>query len=127
MLKGNYRFILQRTMEVRINVVDSAAFQAEYDNWLKDAPDDPSPEAYLQFIALLIERGENPIVRGTLDSIEGEDLIIEAVRTCRHCGCTENTPCRLGEHGCCAWADEDVCTNPTCLAAAELEKEVEHG
>jgi hypothetical protein len=46
---------------------------------------------------------------------------------CRVCGCTEETPCDLGEGDRCAWFDFDhtLCDRLACIAAvplAELEE-----
>lgn len=50
--------------------------------------------------------------------------------TCRICGCTETTPCvfedHRGEPFACHWVEEDLCSNPDCVAqviAQEVEAE----
>lgn len=131
---GTYTFSIQRTMQVRIQIVNEATFRLDYENWKKDEPDDDSEAAYLQFIALSIHQGENPVIRGTLFGIGDDDLVVEQVRACRHCGCTEHHGCvTTDEHNrpvsICSWVSEDLCSNPECLkkAAAEAEKDVANG
>jgi hypothetical protein len=38
---------------------------------------------------------------------------------CRHCGCTEDQACVLGNGDACAWVDgsRTVCSNPSCIRA----------
>lgn len=40
---------------------------------------------------------------------------MEEIRTCRVCGCTDDTACQL-DHGPCEWVEQDLCSNPDCLA-----------
>lgn len=42
---------------------------------------------------------------------------------CRHCGCTETDPCRLGDGDTCGWMDRNrlVCSNGKCVMA-EIER-----
>ena len=38
-------------------------------------------------------------------------------RRCRHCGCMDHRAC-LTPDGPCAWIDQDVCSHPDCVRAA---------
>jgi hypothetical protein len=40
---------------------------------------------------------------------------------CRHCGCTEDSPCRLSEGDTCCWFNRErtVCSSPACIKAEE--------
>lgn len=131
MKKGSYRFIIQRTTEVLITVDDLEAFASGELEWKKKQEFAYLPGSdYLSSIALQVERDE--IETGTLpgarSKIDADDLVIEKVRTCRHCSCTENDACSLST-GPCSWLDDDLCSNPFCVAArqAEAEKEVQNG
>lgn len=131
MKKGSYRFIIQRTTEVLITVDDLEAFASGELEWEKKKEFAYLPGSdYLASIALQVERDE--IETGTLPGarakIDADDLVFEKVRTCRHCGCTENDACRLST-GPCSWISFDVCSNPFCIAleASQAEKEVIHG
>lgn len=128
MQKGKYRFIIQRTAEVLITVDDPTAFESGRLEWEKKREFAYIPGSdYMSSIALLVERDE--IETGTLPGarakIDADDMVFEKVRTCRHCGCTENDACSLST-GPCSWLDDDLCSNPFCVAArqAEVEKEI---
>jgi hypothetical protein len=43
---------------------------------------------------------------------------------CRHCGCTEDNACTLGNGDPCCWADNQctVCSNPACLRQESARK-----
>ena len=43
---------------------------------------------------------------------------------CRHCGCTEDNPCRLYTAEACSWADatRTVCNSPSCMKAEAARK-----
>ena len=127
MKKGKYRFIIQRTTEILITVYDPASFaQGELD-WKTKSEFAYIPGSdYLSAIALQVERDEmGGDLPGARAKIDADDLVIEKVRTCRHCGCTENDACSLST-GACSWVADDVCSNPFCVAleTAQAEKEV---
>lgn len=124
MKKGSYRFIIQRTTEVLITVDDPVTFEASRLLWQPANPDNN----YLSSIAVLIERDEAPVTPGARCKVDVQDMVLEQVRTCRHCGYTEYDACRLST-GPCQWLAEDLCSNPFCVAArqAEVEKEVANG
>lgn len=136
MKKGSYRFIIQRTTEILITVDDLDAFAQGEQEWEKKTEITYIPGSdYLSAIAFQVERDEidTGTVPGARCKIDRDDVVFEKVRTCRHCGCTENDACYLNT-GPCSWAnneamsvDEDLCTNPFCIAArlAEAEKEVQ--
>jgi hypothetical protein len=52
-----------------------------------------------------------------------EPVVIRA-GTCRHCGCTEEDPCRLNTGEPCSWADDTrtVCSRPSCMKAEAARK-----
>lgn len=56
-------------------------------------------------------------LRPALEEINRELNREDGVRRCRICGCTEDEPCELDD-GPCSWVEEDLCSNPECLAAA---------
>lgn len=119
--KGSYRIVIQRSTEVLITIDDSTSFEASRIAWLEANPEGD----YLAAIAVQVERGEAPVTPGARTKIGIEDFDIAQVRTCRHCGCTENDACRLST-GACFWVAEDLCSNPFCIAArkSEMGKEV---
>jgi len=43
---------------------------------------------------------------------------------CRHCGCTEDDACRLGNGDPCWWTDNQrlVCSNPACIVREQTRK-----
>lgn len=43
---------------------------------------------------------------------------------CRHCGCSEDSPCRLADGEPCSWIDRTrtVCNNPPCLKSEASRK-----
>lgn len=45
--------------------------------------------------------------------------LAEPVGVCRHCGCTDDAPCRLYSNDQCVWQTEarDLCSNPRCFRA----------
>jgi hypothetical protein len=43
-------------------------------------------------------------------------FILTELRACSVCGCTDDRACDPP----CAWVDTDLCSNPDCVAAAEL-------
>lgn len=127
MKKGSYRFIIHRTTEVLITVDDPSLFETGRLAWEANNAADLSSD-YLTSIAIRVERSERPDTPGARHKVDADDLVIEQVRTCRHCGCTENDACSLST-GPCSWVEEDLCSNPFCIAArqAEAEKEVQNG
>jgi len=52
-----------------------------------------------------------------------EPMTIRAT-ICRHCGCTENNPCRVYPGEPCNWMDNTrtVCSNPSCVNAEAARK-----
>lgn len=127
MKKGSYRFIIQRTTEILITVDDLAALEIAMRGWegnyLHDVYADAESieEKYLRALAFLIERGETPHTEGIRHKVDGQHFYIEALRTCRHCGCTEDDACHLGDEVFCHWVAEDVCSNPDCVKKSEQE------
>lgn len=120
MKKGSYRIIIQRSTEVLITIDDAKSFEASRLAWLEENPEGD----YLAALAVRIERNERPAPPGARIKIDIEDFEIVQVRTCRHCGCTDNDACRLST-GACSWVSDDLYSNPYCLAArAAEEKEV---
>lgn len=65
----------------------------------------------------------------TVERDPNEAGIVSGV--CRHCGCTEFTPCqvqtRTGEIGACAWIDEahTICCAIDCIAKTPLNQLIE--
>src|SRR5262245_33942608 len=108
MQKGKYRFIIQRTTEVLITVDDPAAFKTGELEWEKKKEFAYIPGSdYLSAIAFQVERDEmGGDLPGARAKIDADDLVFEKVRTCRHCGCTENDACSLST-GPCSWVEED--------------------
>lgn len=115
--KGSYRFVIQRSTEVLITIDDPTSFEASRLAWLEANPDSD----YLAAMAVQVERDEAPATPGARIKIDIEDFDIAQVRTCRHCGCTENDACRLSS-GACHWVAEDLCSNPFCLALRKSEE-----
>lgn len=53
------------------------------------------------------------------DAIGPQLLELEAGEpACRICGCTENRAC-MTDAGPCSWVEPDLCSNPSCIVAAE--------
>lgn len=48
-------------------------------------------------------------------------MTLIAPGTCRHCGCTEDNACKLGNGEGCWWTNNErtVCSNPSCIKAEE--------
>lgn len=127
MQKGKYRFIVQRTQKVLLTITDEEQFKQDFTHWANLLGQDRAEEVteldYLRSRARALNHLACPV------SIEieanNERLYIEDIRTCRHCGCTEDEACSLST-GPCSWVADDLCSNPSCvdLEAAQAEKEV---
>jgi hypothetical protein len=122
MQKGSHRFIIQRTTEVLITVDDPSALETALQGWegnpLHDAyaDADSKEEGFLRSLAFLIERGETPhTTEGIRYKVDNQHFYLEALRTCRHCGCTQGDACHLGDEVFCHWVADDVCSNPDCV------------
>lgn len=52
------------------------------------------------------------------------ETVATSAGTCRHCGCTEDDPCRLYTGEPCSWADaaRTVCSGPSCMKAEAARK-----
>lgn len=130
MQKGKYRFIHQRTSHVEIEVFDPLKFREDFQAWsqLGDPGDGITQEDFLR--SRVLNGVHSKYTRGISITQCREHDHIEAIRTCRHCGCTDDNACRLAK-GPCDWHDTlgGCCTNPDCIAkeVADLEKEVQNG
>lgn len=121
MKPGKYKFIVQYTTTVCITIADPELFRKDFEEWESrygDAACEPATEA--EFLHSRARHHNAKYSNGHTRQEEHEHVYVEQLRTCRHCGCTEQTACEL-EDGPCSWAGEDLCNNPDCLAAAEKE------
>jgi len=120
MKPGKYKFIIQHTTTVCITVADPELFQKDFEAWYNLVGDAGEPVVEAEFLQARAMKHNDKYSNGHTRSIEFEHVYVERLRTCRHCGCTEQAACELPD-GPCSWAAEDVCTNPDCLAAEEKE------
>lgn len=130
---GKYNIRVTRTTDVQITIADLELFNQDYQAWQNmygDSACDVTEEDFLASRAIMsVAGGTSEKYNNGLTIIHKySDQDIEHIRTCRHCGCTEYEACSLST-GPCSWLDEDLCSNPFCIASrqAEQEKEVTHG
>ena len=127
MKKGKYRFIVQRTQEVLLTITDEAQFQKDFEHWAHLLGPDRAEEVteldYLRTRADILRLSRLDTPASLQREVTGTHVYIEDLRTCRHCGCTDEDACRLA-NGNCDWHDTlDCCTNPDCVAAEAAESQ----